>query len=104
MKNYLEIKDDVYYICQRLKEIDMSYFVLFNLSNKKYEIHSSEQKDSYCFTVPFDLLDERTISYALKTRSERRDKIIEEIEKNNMENYNKMIKEQVNLLKEALCQ
>ena len=104
LKNYLEIKDDVYYICDRLKEIDDSYIVLFNLDNLRYEIHSKGQKSSYCFTVPFDSLDERTLSYALRTRSERRDKIIEEIEKNNMENDNKMIKEQVILLKEALCQ
>ena len=104
LKNYLDIKDDVYYICQRLKEIDRSYYVLFNLDRKKYEIHSNEQKDTYCFTVPFDQLDERTLFYSLKTRSDRRDKIIKEIEKSNEENYKKLIKEQVNLLKEAICQ
>lgn len=104
MKNYLEIKDDVYYICKRLKELDKSYIVLYNLDKKVYEVHSLEQKDSYCFTVPFEILDARTIYYALKTRSDRRDKIIEEIEKNNEINYKKQIKQQVNLLKEAICQ
>lgn len=104
LKNYLEIKDDVYYICDRLKEIDDSYIVLFNLDNLRYEIHSKGQKSSYCFTVPFDSLDERTLSYALRTRSERRDKIIEEIEKSNEELYKKQIKQQVNLLREAICQ
>ena len=104
LKNYLEIKDDVYYICDRLKEIDDSYIVLFNLDNLRYEIHSKGQKSSYCFTVPFDSLDERTLSYALRTRCERRDKIIEEIEKSNEELYKKQIKQQVNLLREAICQ
>lgn len=104
MINYLEIKDDVYYIDKRLKEIDDSYILLFNLDKKTYEVHSLMQKDSYCFTVPYQQLDERTLFYALKTRSDRRDKIIEEIEKNNEETYKKQIKQQVNLLKEAICQ
>ena len=102
--NYLKIDNDVYYICSRLKEIDESYFVLYNLDKNVYEVHSSLQKDSYCFTVPFSVLDQRTLFYALKTRSDRRDKIIEEIEKNNEETYKKQIKQQVNLLKEAICQ
>lgn len=103
MVNYQEIKDDVYYICDRLKEIDESYYVLYNLSKNCYEVHSSLQKNSYCFVVPFDELDERTLAFARRTRSDRRDKLIEEIEKNNEEVYKKQIKQQVNLLKEAIC-
>lgn len=103
MLNYLEIKDDVYYICDRLKEIDESYFVLYNLSKKCYEVHSSNQKNSYCFEVPYSVLDERTLVFASRTASSRRDKLIEEIEKNNEEVYKRQIKQQVNLLKEAIC-
>ena len=103
MKNYIEIEDDVFYIRQRLKEIDKSYIILYNLTRKCYEVHSSEQKDSYCFTIPYDFLDDRTIDYAIKTRSENRDKIIKEIEKNNEDVYNKQIKNQIKMLKEALC-
>ena len=103
MLNYLEIKDDVYYICDRLKEIDESYFVLYSLSKKCYEVHSSNQKNSYCFEVPYSVLDERTLIFAHRTASSRRDKLIEEIEKNNEEVYKRQIKEQVNLLKEAIC-
>lgn len=103
MLNYLEIEDDVYYICDRLKEIDESYFVLYNLSKKCYEVHSSNQKNSYCFEVPYSVLDERTLVFARRTASSRRDKLIEEIEKNNEEVYKRQIKEQVNLLKEAIC-
>ncbi len=97
-----KIENDCYFICQRLKEIDPSYEVFYN--NGHFEVHSFEQiKNSYCFTVPFDKLDSRTIDYALKTRSNNRDKIIAEIEKNNQLVYENYIKNTVNLLKEGLC-
>ncbi len=102
MKNLIEIKDDVYFIAERLKDIDKSYQIFFNLIRKCYEVHSCEQKDSYCFAVPYEFLDERTIAYALKTRHENRDKIIKEIEKNNEEVYNRQIKNQVKMIKEAI--
>lgn len=102
MINYCEIKDDVYFVAQRLKEIDKSYYIIFNLSKKCYEVHSSEQKDSYCFTIPYTQLDERTLHFALKTRRENQDKIIKEIEKNNEDLYNKQLKNQIKLLKEAI--
>lgn len=104
MRNLVLIENDNYFICQRLKEIDDSYFVVYNLNRECYEVHSKEQiKNSYCFTISFSQLDERTILQALKTRSENRDKLIEEIEKNNQLIYEKNIKNQVNMLKEALC-
>ncbi len=101
--DYIEIENDVYYISSRLKEIDREYRLRYNLRRSCYEVHCLDQKDSYCFTVPFDQLDERTLLFALKTRRENRDKIIKEIEKNNEDVYNKQIKEQVKLLKEAIC-
>lgn len=103
MKNYIKIENDCFYITERLREIDESYFVLYNLDKKCYEIHSNEQKDSYCFSVPFNELDERTIDFAFKTRKENGDKIIDEIERNNLLVYQKSIKNQVEMMKEALC-
>lgn len=105
MKNLIEVTSDTFYICQRLKDIDNDYCILFNLSSKKYEVHVRGQgKNSYAFTVPFDTLDERTLFYARKTRRERMDKIIAEIEKENEKYYDKAIKEGVDKIKEALCQ
>ena len=104
MKNLIEIKNDCYFISQRLKEIDKSYQIFYNLKRKVYEVHSSKQeKNSYCFTVPYDELDERTLFYALKTRIENKDKIIKEIEQNNLEIEKKNTKMQVNALKELIC-
>ena len=102
-KDYVIIKCDCWFIAQRLKEIDSSYYIVFNLSNQKYEVHSYLQaKNSYCFTLPFNELDERTLNFALKTRRENQDQLIKEIEENNRVIYEKNIKEQINTLKEAL--
>lgn len=39
----LEIKNDVYYIAERLKEIDFKYFILYDTKKQKYEIHHKPQ-------------------------------------------------------------
>ena len=77
MKNLIKIECDCYDIANRLKEIDRSYEVYYNLNLKSYEVHSKEQfKSSYCFKIPYDCLDERTIDYANKTLSKNRDILI----------------------------
>ena len=103
MKNLLIIKGDAFFINERLKEIDKDYFIVFNLEKKKYEVHVSGQKGgSYAFTVPYDSLDERTILFARKTRIENRDKIMDEIERENEKTYQSLVKQQTNLLKELI--
>ena len=79
----IEIKNDVYYISQRLKEIDFKYFILYNTKKKKYEIHHSGQSDTYCLTVPFDELDSRTIHFVNQTRVENRDRLLKELDEEN---------------------
>lgn len=105
MKNNLILIDnDCYFIAQRLKEIDESYFIVFNLFKRVYEVHSkNQQKNSYCFTIPYLTLDDRTIDFAIKTRKENIDKILKEIDENNNKVYKKNIKEQVEKIKEAIC-
>ena len=103
MGKLIKIYSDVYFICQRLKKIDKSYEVYFNCEENSYEVHSKSQiKNSYCFKVPYDQLDSRTLDYAVKTRIENRDKLLEEIELQNNLLYEKNLKEQVNLLKEIV--
>lgn len=104
MTNLIKIEGDPFFIAERLKEIDESYEIYYNLSLSCYEVHSKEQaKSSYCFRVPFSALDERTIFHARRTRIENRDKIIAEIERDNLLLEQKNIKKQVEMLKEALC-
>ncbi len=80
----IKIDSDVFEITKRLKAIDNSYFVLFNTLKNCYELHSENQPHtSFCLTLAFNCLDERTINLTLKTRSENRKILFEEIEKNN---------------------
>lgn len=103
-KGYIFIENDNLFICQRLQQIDPSYRIVFNLKKRKYEVHSVEQfGESYCFTLPYDFLDERAVDFALKTRRENSDKIIAEIDNYNEKLYNQILKQEVDKLKEALC-
>lgn len=70
-KPYLrEVTDDLYMIASRLKEVDPTYYVVYNLKRKRYEVHSKEQRgDTLCFVVPYDGLDARTVEYAKRTRN-----------------------------------
>ena len=103
MKNLLIIEGDTFFINERLKEIDRDYYVVFNLEKQKYEVHVHGQAgNSYAFTLPFDSLDERALLFAQKTRIANMDKILEEIERDNEQSYERLIKQQVNLLKEII--
>ena len=104
MKNLIKIESDCFDICSRLKDVDPTYQVFFNLNRNCFEVHSySQTKSSYCFTIPFDQLDERTIDYAQRTMVENKDKIIKEIEEHNKRVEEKNLKMQVNALKELIC-
>lgn len=103
MKNQIALTSDVFSICERLKEIDQSYHVIFNVERNKFEVHSNLQRgNSYCFTIPYNTLDDRTIEFARKTRVSRMDKIIEEIDYQNKMLERQMQRQAVERLKEVL--
>lgn len=80
----VEIQNDVYFITSRIKEIDMYYKIYFNTNRKVFEIHNSKQiGGSYCLTVPYPLLDKRTVDLVRKTRIENRKNLLKEIDDNN---------------------
>ena len=104
MAKLIKIENDVFFIANRLKEIDDSYEIYYNTHLNCYEVHSNKQiKNTYCFKVPFDFLDERTIHYARKTRYENMAQLLAEIERQNEFLYEKNVKQQACLLKELLC-
>ncbi len=75
---------NVCFIPERLREIDDGYFVLRNHQTKQFEIHHSGQfHDTYCLTVPYDELDERTLHLVQKTRICNAEKLISEMEEHN---------------------
>ena len=78
------IENDVYNIAKRIKYIDRDYFIMYNTSKENYEIHNSSQQGStYCVTIPYNTLDERTLDFVYKTQSKNIEEILCEIENEN---------------------
>ena len=88
----IKIKNDLFFMAERLKEIDDGYFIAFNTKTSKFEIHNSKQPYStFCLLVPNNKLNPSLIEYVRKTRSENQKKLIKEMEEANqkLENHNK---------------
>ncbi len=84
MNRSFEIYSDCQDIIKRLKEIDKDYFVVYNLNRKTFELHNRAQEEgTFCLTLPFDTLDERTIDLTLRTQSFKRDELIKELDAEN---------------------
>lgn len=81
---HFKITHDVYEISKRIKDIDKNYYIVYDTLNNKFEVHNSSQLDTtYCLTLPFSELDERTLNYVAKTRCVNIENILNEIENNN---------------------
>ena len=80
----IKIAHDVYNISKRIKNIDRNYYIVFETSREKFEVHNSSQfGSSYCLTLPNNCLDERVLKYVRKTQSANIDEILEKIENDN---------------------
>ena len=80
----IKIENDVYFISQRLREIDKNYFLMYNTKTKKFEVHNENQTGStFCLTLPFASLDARSLQRVLRTRIENCEKILADMEKEN---------------------
>lgn len=80
---YELVENDLYRIADRIRRIDPDYFILFNKKNRCYEVHNTSNTGStFCFVVPYEKLDTRTLVYCRETRVER------DVDKR-IENYNK---------------
>ena len=79
-----ELKTNVYYIPERLREIDSGYFVVRNHPKHTFEVHHKEQPHTtYCLTVPYEELDVRTVELVRKTARNNLDKLISEMDEHN---------------------
>lgn len=67
----------------RLKSIDDGYFVFLNYKTGRFEIHNGKDTRTLCLVLPFDTLDERTVTRVRYTRAERAREIAESIERDN---------------------
>lgn len=80
----IKLGTDVYNIAKRIKEIDKDYYIVFNTSNNKFEVHNSNQiGSSYCLTLPYACLDARALEYVQKTSSANIDYVLNKIENDN---------------------
>lgn len=99
----IKINTDNLFILERLREIDKSYFIVFNTKFNRYEVHSSRQaENTFCVGLPFLTLDERVIDFVQKTRIENIEKLLDEIEKNNKKQTINNQKNILNKLEEKL--
>ena len=94
----IPIKTNVYFIPERLRDIDSNYFVVFNTDRGKFEVHYKGQPGgTYCFTVPYEELDSRTIELLHQTRVEHSEKIISDMDRYNEQlekrRYNRLMDE-----------
>jgi len=84
----IKLNDNVFNIINRLKKLNPNFFVLYNLENKKFELHSREYgRLSYVLTFPYDVLDGRAINFVQKCYSSPR-LSVDEIDK-----YNQKLKQ-----------
>lgn len=82
---YEIVTSDLYFIASRLKELDSSYFIVRDRKSGVYQVHNSSQRGfSYALTLPYKELDCRTLKYVRRTRSERRDELIKELNRDNV--------------------
>ena len=82
----INIRNDAFNICERIKHLDPCYYVVFNTKNKKYEIHNSKQhSNTFCITCD-NGLNFSVINKLRKTKIENIDKIIKEIDEFNAKN------------------
>lgn len=80
----IKLTRDVYNIANRLKKIDKYYYVVYDTISNKFEVHNSSQiGGSYCLTLPYKVLDERTLEFVYKTQVKNIDRILNEIENEN---------------------
>lgn len=80
---YQVIKSDLFDIVKRIKSINPKYYVLYNQTRKKFEVHYRRNKNTYELTIPYDVLDARAVYFVQKTRIQNKKKLLEEIEKSN---------------------
>lgn len=80
----IRINSDVYDICNRIRDIDRDYLIVFDTNKDLYEVHNlSQVGSSYCFTIPYKYLDSRVLDMTNETMSKNIDTILARIDNDN---------------------
>ncbi len=97
------ITHDLYDIADRIKEIDEDYFIVRDYRTGKFQIHNSRQKGgTLALVLPFDRLDYRTIVSVRRTRAERKNKLLEEMERDNRKLLERQLSDATEKIKRSL--
>ena len=99
----LKLTHDVYNISKRIKLIEKDYYIVYNTSKQKFEVHNSSQMGgTYCLTLPYSELDERALNYVAKTKSENIERILADLENHNQINKNAKQRETLSKINELV--
>ncbi|MDR1905818.1 MAG: hypothetical protein LBQ27_02740, partial [Clostridiales bacterium] len=79
----IPIKNDLFDIAERIKEIDADYYVVYNKKRGRFEIRNDKSRDGIACVLPFDRLDARATEYVMRTRRERVRELIFRMEEEN---------------------
>ena len=80
------VEHDLYGIAERITAIESGYFIVYDTRQGNYQVHSADNKGStYCFTVPYDALDARTLDYCNRTLVANTDRLLRELDAHNEE-------------------
>ncbi len=77
----MEVKHDLYNIANRIKSISPDYFIEYK--GGEYSLHTKRLRPTYILTFPYKTLDQRALTYTLKTRVQNLDRLIKEIDQEN---------------------
>lgn len=77
------IDDDLLGVVRRIQAIDPLYFVFLNYVTGRFEVRHKDSPQSPELVLPYDTLDERAVRRVRFTRAERREQLIEYMERQN---------------------
>lgn len=103
MKRFFVVESDCLGIAERLKEVDDQYIIVYDVDKGKFELHNRGQaRDSYCLTFPFEVIDERMVDLARKTRVQNSEALFEEMERENKRQKRQVVSATINAFKEKI--
>ena len=80
----MEVKEDLFDICKRVKELDEDYFIIFNEKLCRYEVHNKKQNGcTLSIVAPYGKLDKRVLDKLRETKIERFDDICSMLKNSN---------------------
>ncbi|MDD2445770.1 MAG: hypothetical protein PHX09_03050 [Clostridia bacterium] len=101
----IKVETDVFFISERLREIDKDYFIIFNSKTQGFEIHHKGQiMNTFCLNVPYRTLDARTLELVQKTRIENIKNITDNLDNENIKTEELLNNQTLNVARDMLKQ